>query len=191
MSCYFMFVMLCYVMLCYVMLCYVMLCYVILFYFILFYFTLCYVTLRYIMLCFLCYAMLCYVLLCCYVMHCCIMFCYVLLCYVMFDLTKLDNYYFYYVARNYYCTTRLTILLQSVLFCVSSTSLFMVFVAFDRSSLIQILLRSCRIVCIHVVFDLPCGLLTFLRYSSKAFLAGVSGCSLIICPNHVNRLIFI
>ena len=38
---------------------------------------------------------------------------------------------------------------------------------------------------------LPSGLLTLLRYSSKAFLAGVSGCSLIICPNHVNRLIFI
>ena len=82
-------------------------------------------------------------------------------------------------------------LLQSVLFCVSSTSLFKVFLAFDRSSLIPILLRSCRIVCIHVVFGLPCGLLTFLRYSSKEFLAGVSGCSLIICPNHVNRLIVI
>ena len=101
-------------------------------------------------------------------------------------------YFYYYVSRNYYyCTTRLTMLLQSVLFCVSSTSLFKVFVAYDRSSLIPISLRSWRIICIYVVFGLPCGLLTFLRYSSKAFLAGVSGCSLIICPNHVNRLIFI
>ena len=99
--------------------------------------------------------------------------------------------YYYYVSRNYYCTTRFTMLLQSVLLCVNSNSLFKVFLAFDRSSLIPILLRSCRIVCIHVVFGIPCGLLTFLRYSSKAFLVGVSGCSLIICPNHVNRLIFI
>ena len=81
---------------------------------------------------------------------------------------KSTNYYYCYVSRNYYCTTRLTMLLQSVVFCVSSTSLFKVFVAFDRSSLIPIFLRSCRIVCIHVVFGLPCGLLTFLRYSSKA-----------------------
>ena len=100
-------------------------------------------------------------------------------------------YYYYYVLRNYHCTMRLTILLQSVLFRVSSTSLFKVFVAFDRSSLIPILLRSCCIVCINAVFGLPCGLLTFLRYSSKAFLAGVSGYSFIICPNHFNRLIFI
>ena len=60
-------------------------------------------------------------------------------------------------------------LLQSVLFCVSSTSLFNVFVALDRSNLIPILLRSCHII----VFGLPHGILTFLRYSSKAFLAGV------------------
>ena len=100
-------------------------------------------------------------------------------------------YYYYYVTCIYYCTMRFTMLLQSVLLCVSSNSLFNVFIAFDRSSLIPILLRSCRIICIHVVFGLPCGLLTFLRYSSKAFLAGVSRCSLIICPNRVNRLIFI
>ena len=105
--------------------------------------------------------------------------------------TKNSNYYYYYISRNYYCTTRFTMLLQSVLLCVSSNSLLNVFVAFDRSSLIPILLRSCRIVCIQVIYGLPCGLLTFLRYSSKAFLAGVSGCSLFICPNHVNRLIFI
>ena len=83
-------------------------------------------------------------------------------------------YYYYYVSSNYYCTTRLATLLQSVLLCVSLNSLLKVFVAFDRSRLILILLRSCRIFCIHVIFGLPCGLLTFLRYSSKKFLAGVS-----------------
>ena len=81
-------------------------------------------------------------------------------------------------------------LLQSVLLCVSSNSLFNVFVALDKSSLIPIMLRSCRIACIHVVFGLPFSLLTFLRYTSKAFLVRVSGCILIICPNHVNRIIF-
>ena len=45
---------------------------------------------------------------------------------------------------------------------VKDCSLFKVFLAFDRSSLIPILLRSRRIVCIHVVFGLPSGLLTFL-----------------------------
>ena len=48
---------------------------------------------------------------------------------------------------------------------VQTVYLFNVFVAFDRSSLIPILLRSCRIVCIHVVFDPPCGLLKYIRHA--------------------------
>ena len=67
-----------------------------------------------------------------------------------------------------------------------SNNLFNVLVAFERSSLISMLFKSCHIVCIQAAFGLPRGLFTFLRYSSRVFLAGVSGCSRIRCPSHVS-----
>ena len=71
---------------------------------------------------------------------------------------------------------------------VSCNNLFNVLVAFERSNLIPMLFKSCRMVCIQVVFGLPRGLFTFLRYSSRAFLVGVSGCSRIRCPSHASLL---
>ena len=71
---------------------------------------------------------------------------------------------------------------------VSSYKSFNVLVAFERSGLIPVLIRSCRMVCIQVVFDLPYGLFTLLRYSSKVFFTGVFGCSRIICPNHISHI---
>ena len=50
------------------------------------------------------------------------------------------------------------------------------------------LAKSCLTVCIQVVFGLPCGRFTFLRYSLRAFLAGVSGCKHMRCPSHVGLL---
>ena len=52
------------------------------------------------------------------------------------------------------------------------------------------LLRSCRMICVLVVFDLPRGLFTSLGYSSRAFLVGVSEYNGMWCPSHVGLLHF-
>ena len=59
--------------------------------------------------------------------------------------------------------------------CVSSNNLFNVLVALERFRLIVMQFRSCRMVCIQVVFGPPFGLFTLLKYSLRTFLAGVSG----------------
>ena len=77
---------------------------------------------------------------------------------------------------------------QFLLSCARSESLFNVCDSFDRSSLIPMLAKSYLPVCIQVVFGLPCSRFTFLRYSLRAFLAGVSGCKRMRCPSHVSLL---
>ena len=90
-----------------------------------------------------------------------------------------------------FCITRFTVLRHSLLSRVNSNCLFKVGFSLERSIFMLILLRSCRIFCIQDVYDLPLGLFTFLRCSSRAFLAGVSDCSLIKCPRHANILTLI
>ena len=52
-----------------------------------------------------------------------------------------------------------------------------VWVVFESSSLIPVLFRSCRMVSTQAFIGLPFGHITFLRFSSNAFLAGVARCS--------------
>ena len=88
-------------------------------------------------------------------------------------------------------TAQHVVLQHSFLSCVNSNSLLNVGFSMERSILMSILLMSGRIICIQVVFDLLRGLFTSLRYSSRAFLAGVSESSLIRCPNHISLLALI
>ena len=82
-------------------------------------------------------------------------------------------------------------LIQFVLFFVSSNGLLNAFVALDISNFVLIWLRSCRINCTHVVFGLPFSLLNLHRYPSKTIFADFSGFIFILCPNNVNSLVFL
>ena len=86
---------------------------------------------------------------------------------------------------------RLTMAQQFFLSCVSSDNLFNICTSFKSPSLILMLAESCITVCNQVVFGFPCGCITFLRYSSKGFFAGVSGSKHMGCPSHVSLLYLI
>ena len=86
--------------------------------------------------------------------------------------------------RWYYCTTRFTMLRQFFLWYISFNNSFNVLLGIERSRLIPYGLCPCYLRSSLFFF-------TFLRYSSKAFLAGDYGCSHSICPNHVTFLISI
>ncbi len=99
-----------------------------------------------------------------------------------------------FLRRNLILLLRHTQLIFAVFtmlhhFCLSSVNsinLFTVCFPFDRSNFMSMVAKSCLTVCIQVVFDLPCGRFTFLRHSSRAFLAGVSGSNHMRGPSHVS-----
>ena len=78
---------------------------------------------------------------------------------------------FYDVICNLHCSKRIAIL-RSQLFLsyASSDNSHIVSVVLERSRLIPMLFRSCRIISIQVVFGLPCGLITFLDVLQVLFL---------------------
>ena len=83
---------------------------------------------------------------------------------------------------------QLILLKKFFLSYVNSNILLNVCFPFERSIFMSILLRSCLVVFIQVVSGLPPGFFTSLRYSSRAFLAGVTELSHIKCPSHVSPL---
>ena len=98
--------------------------------------------------------------------------CYASFSYVLF-FHKLSSYYLYDLTCSLYRTIGFTIYASFSIIYVTANNLFNVLVVLERSTLTPMLFRLCHMVCIQVVFGLLCGFFAFLRYSSRAILAGV------------------